>query len=480
MKEYKLFVQRIGLVGLTNILISISSIILLPILTKNFSVTDYGIWVQFMTTIVLIPNIANLGLPYTMVRFFSAEKDKEKIREGFYSIGFIIFASTVIISILLFLFSESIASLLFNGNVQVATILSVIILFYCLNYFLLNFFRTFQQMKRYSVFSLIQTYLGLSIVSYLALEGFNIEIAAIGLLVSNLVTFFLMIFFIVNNIGFKVPELKNLKEYLSFAIPTIPGNLSYWVVDSSDRYLIGILLGTVFVGYYSPAYALGNMIIMILAPFSFLLPSVLPRYYEENNLSKVNVFMKYSLKYFLLIAIPATFGLSLLSKPILMILTTSEIASNGYFITPFITISALLFGIYGITVNFLILSKKTKFIGTLWSAAAVFNILFNILLIPFLGIIGAAMVTLFTFIITLSLCLLYSAKYFKFDFDLIFILKSIIASISISLIIVFIKPVNIISILIVIIICIAVYFSVMILLKSIKEEEIEFFKNLLY
>ena len=75
---------------------------------------------------------------------------------------------------------------------------------------------------------------------------------------------------------------------------------------------------------------------MILAPFSILLPSVLPKYYDENNIEKVRIFLKYSMKYFLLIAIPSAFGLSILSKPILLILTTPEIALNGYLITPFV------------------------------------------------------------------------------------------------------------------------------------------------
>ena len=79
MSEYVRFIQRIGLVGLTNILISLSSLIFIPIITKSFTTAEYGMWAQVNTTIALVPNIANLGLPYTMVRFLSAEKDKEKI-----------------------------------------------------------------------------------------------------------------------------------------------------------------------------------------------------------------------------------------------------------------------------------------------------------------------------------------------------------------------------------------------------------------
>ena len=46
MEEYKLFIKRLGLVGLSNILVSLSAIILIPILTKTLSIQDYGVWVQ--------------------------------------------------------------------------------------------------------------------------------------------------------------------------------------------------------------------------------------------------------------------------------------------------------------------------------------------------------------------------------------------------------------------------------------------------
>lgn len=479
MKEYKLFVQKIGLVGLTNILVAISSIILLPILTKCFSTSDYGIWVQINTTVTLIPYIATLGLPYTMVRFLSAEKDKEKIKEGFYSIASIVLVSTLIVSLLLFLFSKDIAFALFNGDTNIFILVSIIVLFACLNALLLNFFRTFQQMKRYSVFLLIQTYLGLILASYLAINGFTIYIVSLGLLIANLVTFLIMILFIVYNIGFKIPNFSNIREYLSFGIPTIPGNLSYWIVDSSDRYVIGILLGTTFVGYYNPGYTLGNIITMILAPFSLLLPSVLPEYYEKDDTKKVNVFLRYSLKYFLLIAIPSAFGLSILSKPILMILTTPEIAANGYIITPFIAASAIMFGIYGIISNIFVLEKKTKFIGTLWIIAAISNLILNIILVPYLGIIGAAAVTLVAYVLALGLSLFYSLKLFKFDFDIYSVLKSIISSIIMSFAIILISPDGILNIIISIVVGFIIYSISLISIKGIEKNEIYFFKNLL-
>jgi O-antigen/teichoic acid export membrane protein len=390
-----------------------------------------------------------------------------------------ILVSNVIVTTLLFIFSKNIANLLFDGNTGVAILLPLIIFLACLNGLLLNFFRTFQQIKRYSTFLIIQTYLAVVIVSYIVIKGYGIFNATLGLLIANLIIFIIMSIFIIYNIGFKVPKFKNIREYLSFGLPIIPSNLSYWIVDSSDRYVIGILLGTAFVGYYAPGYTLGNIILMILSPFTTLLPAVLVSYYEENKINEIKVYLTYSLKYFLLIAIPSAFGLSVLSKPILLILTTPEIAINGYLVTPFVTLSALLFGIYGIIVNLLVLKKKTRITGIIWVIAAILNLCLNILFVPYFGILGAAAVTLFTYAIAFILTLYYTFKYFDFDFDFKFMLKSIIASILMSLIIILIKPNGILSIITTVLMGVVIYFLILFILGGIKKEEYKFIINLI-
>lgn len=84
MKDYILYVQRIGLIGFTNILVALGPIIMIAILTKHYSVNEYGIWIQAYTTISLISVIATLGLPSSIVRFFAGESNVNEIKEGFY------------------------------------------------------------------------------------------------------------------------------------------------------------------------------------------------------------------------------------------------------------------------------------------------------------------------------------------------------------------------------------------------------------
>jgi O-antigen/teichoic acid export membrane protein len=478
MNEHKLFTQRIGLIGITNLLLSLSGIILLPILTKNMPIEEYGIWVQISVTIGLIPAVVMLGLPYTMVRFLAAAKKREEIQEGFFSIAFIVLFTGAIASFLLFLFSKPLAASLFDNNLTIARILSLIVFIACLNSLLLNFFRTFQQIKRYSIFLFIQTYLNVALVAYFVLSGYGIFGAVIGLLISSFFVFLVMASLIISEIGIKIPKFTHIREYLAFGIPTVPTNLSSWVVRSSDRYVIGIFLSTTFVGYYSPGYTLGNMINMFFAPLSFMLPAVLSKYYDENNMNEVKTVLRYSLKYFLAIAIPSTFGLSLLSKPILTILSTPEIALQGYLITPFVAVSALLFGVYAVILQILVLEKKTKITGAIWIIAAVLNLGLNIVLVPYIGILGAAITTLIAFTFAFVLTSYYSFKYFKFDIDFGFVSKSIFASVVMSLVIIKWNPVEALNVIIVIGVCAVVYAMILLLLKGVKKEELTFFKEL--
>lgn len=478
--EYKLFVQRIGLVGVTNILVALSSIIILPILTKHFSPQDYGVWVELMVTLGLIPNIATLGLPYTMVRFLASEKNKINIQEGFYTIFWIVLLISVIIGIFIIIVSPELAKILFNNYLPASIILAFLIPVTALNILLLNYFRTFQQMKLYSLFTLIQTYFYILLVSYIIINGYNLVGAIIGYLAAQIVVCLIIGFVIIKNIGFIIPKFRNLKEYLSFGLPTIPSMLSYWIVDSSDRYIIGILLGTAFVGYYNPGYTLGLLIMMLIAPISVMIIPVLSKHYDEHNMDEVRNLLKYSLKYYLAIAIPSVIGISLLSKNLLMILTTPEIALNGFMITPFTALSALFYGLLIIFTQIIILKKETKIMGFAWLIAASFNVILNLTFIPNIGILGAAIATLISYLAALIFTISYSLKNFQFEIDKKFIIKSIVASLFMLPLIVLINSDSIINLLIVVILSAFIYLIVIILLKGISKEEIVYFRNLFF
>ena len=480
MSEYVRFIQRIGLVGLTNILISLSSLIFIPIITKSFTTAEYGMWAQVNTTIALVPNIANLGLPYTMVRFLSAEKDREKIKDSFYPMITLTFISTLVICILFLIFGRLIADALFNGSMQVLYITTAISFFACMNLMLITFFRTFQQMKRYSLFLVLQSYIGVFVSIYLTFAGYNIETVVLGLLSGYVAVFIMMGFLIVRYLGIGLGKWSNLKEQLAFALPTIPSNVSSWVVDSSDKYVIGILIGSVAVGCYSPGYALGSILLMFLSPFAVLLPAILPEHYEKGDIGEVDKYLSYSMKYYLLLTVPAAVGMSVLSKPLLYIITTPEIALGGYMVTPFVCLGAIFMGMYGITNNILILEKNTMILGKLWIVVAISNIVLNLLLVPYLNILGAAIATLLCYILAFTVTAIASRKTMRLPFNISEVLKIVIASSIMGIVVYIINPNGIIDVLISIIIGVIVYFAIIFILKGITRKEIAFFKDMIH
>ena len=478
MDEYIQFIKRIGIVGIANILISLSGLIFIPIITKNFSTSDYGVWAQVNTLVALVPNIVNLGLPYTMVRFLAAEKDKEIIKRSFYSMMLLVLASTLVMIFVFVIFSNQIAGALFDGNMQIMFIVIVISFLACLNLMLLSYFRTFQQIAHYSTFLVLQTYIGVGVCIVLTLMHYPIETVVLGLLSGYLFVFVAMAILIVRQIGFTT-KFKSLKEELKFAIPTVPNNVSSWVVDSSDKFVIGVFIGSAAVGCYSPGYALGSILLMFLTPFAVLLPAVLPEYFEAGDMDKVNTFLSYSMKYYLLITIPAAIGLSLLSKPLLYILTTDIIANQGYMITPLVALGAIFMGIYGIVNNIIILEKKTTILGYIWISVAVLNVVLNILAVPYLGIYGAGLATLVCYFFAFAVTLVYSKRYAKLPFDYKSIAKIIFSAAIMGIFVVFANPQGIVNILIVVVVSVAIYFALLLVLKGIDKKEINLIKGMI-
>ena len=478
MDEYIQFIKRIGIVGIANILISLSGLIFIPIITKSFSTSDYGVWAQVNTLIALVPNVVNLGLPYTMVRFLAAEKDKNVIKQSFYSMMALVLASTLIMIAVFLIFSTQIANALFDGNMQIMYIVTVISFLACINLMLLSYFRTFQKIAYYSAFLVLQTYIGVGVSIVLTLMNYPIEVVVLGLLSGYLFVFVAMAILIVKELGIAT-KFKSLKDELKFAIPTVPNNVSSWVVDSSDKFVIGIFLGSAAVGCYSPGYALGSILLMFLTPFAVLLPAVLPEYFEAGDMDKVDTFLSYSMKYYLLITVPAAVGMSLLSKPLLYILTTTVIADNGFMITPLVALGAIFMGIYGIVNNIIILEKKTSILGYIWISVAILNIVLNIFAVPYLGIYGAGLATLICYFFAFAVTLIYSKRYARLPFDYKSIAKILVASIIMGIFVSFANPTGIISILIVIAVAVVIYFIILILLKGINKKEVDLIKSMI-
>jgi len=474
---FKKSLKDIGIIGISQIVLSASGIILLPVISKTLGSEGYGLWSLSFVTIDLIANITALGLPLSLVRYLPAEKNKENVKEIYYSSFLLVALVNLVFAIILLIFVKPISSLLFGGHKVIFLLIIMIIPISSLISLSTNFFRGKGEMKKYSIFCIAQRLITLSLVIILLSIGVGIYGAIISVLISRITIFSITNYLIIKRIRITFPKFTKIKEMLSYGAPLISTVIFGWIVTSSDRYLISYYLDVSAAGIYSAAYSLGIIIYTLTTPVQKGLTPNLSKLYDSGNIEDVKYQLTHMLRLFLLFSIPSFFGLLAISKHALFILSRPEIAREGYLITPIVALAAIFWGSYGILYYPLILEKKTKYITLTWGIAAITNFVLNIVVIPIYGILGAAITTLIAYIVAMFVGVLYVYKFQKIDICWKYILKFLMAAISMFLVIYFYSPAGLIGLTIRIVMGGLIYFLVLYLIKGFRKEEMSFIKK---
>ena len=135
-------------------------------------------------------------------------------------------------------------------------------------------------------------------------------------------------------------------------------------------------------------------------------------------------------------------------------------------------------GMYGITNNILILEKNTMILGKLWIIVAISNIVLNLILVPYLNIIGAAIATLLCYILAFGVTAIASRKTMRLPFNRKELVKIIIASAIMGAVVYMMNPSGIVNVLVAILVGVVVYFAIIFVLKAVTRKEIGIFKDL--
>ncbi len=478
--SHKRVARDIGLIAITQVLISLGGFFLLPIVTKMLGPDSYGIWAQINVTISLLYPIALIGLHMAFLRFLAAETDEGVIREGFYSIIFFVGFTGFAISLAVYLLSDLLAVTLF-GDIQASYFVkagSFLILLTAVDLVATFYFRISRETGIYAALSLFNSFGRLILILILLVLGFGLIGVIGGIFIIMLLEILISLVLIVRRIGFALPRFTYIKEYLKYSAPITPNALIRWITESSDRFIIGFFLGVTAVGIYSAGYVIGGLIFQLMYPIQLILFPELSRLYDRLEMEAVKLYLSISLKYFLLVAIPAVVGLSALAGPILNLFTTPQFAS-GAVVIPFIALSGLLAGIYQIVINITHLVKKNQFNLFIHVLAAVSNLLLNLLLIPFVGFIGAAIATLISYTITAIVAVLFSFRYIKFKIYWSSISKSVAASGAMAGIILLIPVYSVYNLLFAVGSGMVLYVMIMVLIKGLDWRELGSLKNLL-
>lgn len=469
----KIFFQRIGLVGFSQTFVSLKGLIYLPILTRTLGASDYGVWALILVTFAVLQPFIILGLNSPILRFLSSQK-KEKIVQGVITVVILVLFTGTIASIILFLSSDIIAINILKepSAAYIIKIAAPFIILESLNTIILGSFRVFGMIKKYAAVLIIKTSLEIGLIVFFISSGFGLIGAILSLMIAAVISLIIMLFFIFSYAGVARPDFLLLKPYLLFGLPLIPITLAQFVIEISDRYVVGFFMGAAKVGIYSAAYGIGVIPLGLSTFLVFVLGPTVYDLYDKGKIDKVKMYLSYSWKYLLMLSIPSAFGLSILAKPLLLSMTTSKFVSDGIYIIPLVVVSIVFWGMEQIFGVSLLIFKRRRIFVIAFMCAASTNFILNIIFVPHYGVIAAAVSTLIAYILLAVIIGYSSRRHFSFDLHLRFIAKCIFSSIGMTLCILILNPINTVGIILSIVLGIIIYFCLLLLQKGFGKEEI--------
>jgi O-antigen/teichoic acid export membrane protein len=395
-EEYCKHTRGVLYTALYVVPLNLKGLVLIPVLTKTLDLEIYGAFVIVQTIISLLLGILNAGLESSLSRFLPVKKGTVEGAGIFYSIFCTSLAANLAVFLLFLGFCDKVGALL-GVSRTAAILIGGIIALGSIFGIALEYFRATERFGLFNLIAGARTYLEIFIVTLAAIVLRNLDAIFASMLI--VVCFFALgtVLWVLGEIG--KPEAINFHvgPYLKYSIPLIPNTISDWVINLSDRFLIGVMLGSFAVGLYNPGYALGSVILFVPTIFVTVLPPLIARLHDTGNMDTLNEIIRHTMKYFLLIAIPVFFGSLVLSKPLLTLLSKREVADQGYLITPIVVFGAILFGCARVLVPVLQANLETRLIAKAWVVAGFVNLTLNLLLLKSLGIVAAALSTAMAF-----------------------------------------------------------------------------------
>lgn len=244
-------------------------------------------------------------------------------------------------------------------------------------------------------------------------------------------------------INFRNLGKLNLKRHIKPILTIFSATLAVSIYLQLDSVMIGSIAGTEYVAFYSIANKLVRLVLVLVMALGTVMIPRLSNCLKEKNMEGYKTYANISLKYILFIAVPSTFAIFLLSKEIILIMA-GETFMQSILTMQIVSIIILIVGIaYFIGFQVLYPYNLEKYYTYAVTLAAVINFMFNYIFIPRYAQNGAAVGTVIAELVGVLMMLYFARKKLKeINFYSIENLKYFIATLIMSVVIFFLKKLN--------------------------------------
>lgn len=405
MGKFKLFIENFLVYGLGSVISRLVPLIMVPIVTFIMPNTDYfGISDMSNTAVQFGSAIAIMGMYDAMYRmFFENEDENYKKSVCSTALLFTVFISLVVF-LLMIVFKEFIAQVFFKDRqyAYVVYVSAMATLVGATNSIISAPTRMQNNRKVFLITNTVSPLISYLISIPLLMTGHYVIALPIAAVISGVTME--TAFGIMNRKWFnpKLYDKKLLKQLLMIAVPLLPNFLIYWVFNSCDRVMITNIIGLGAAGVYSVGSKLGHMSQLIYAAFAGGWQYFAFYTMKENNQVESNSKI---FEYLGVISFAATGFICAWSFELIKLLFKPDY-HNGFIVAPYLFLAPLLQMLFQVAANQFLIVKKTWPNMFILSTGAALNVVINYILIPVLGIEGAAIATLVGYAVSDIICVL--------------------------------------------------------------------------
>ena len=377
--------------GLGGLVSRILAVLLLPLYTHYLSTSDYGQIETLVALVTVLTIVLRFGISSAFFRFyFDADDDNGRrlvLRTSFwFTMAMATFGLVAVVAL-----AGPISQALF-GEADAANLVraSAVALWAQMNYEQLSsLFRVEERSVAFVIASLTNVVLTVAGTVLLVVV---LDRGPLGVIVGNftgtLVVYLALLGYRREQLGLQL-DRGLLQRMNQFGMPLVPSALLLWVTNFSDRFFLVKLTDTAEVGLYSVGVKIASAMVLLLTAFRMAWPAFAYSIESDEEARRTYAWV---LTYLVVLTTWIATALTLLSPWLVAWLTAPEFASSSRVVGP-LAFAAVSFG------GFIVLSigigraRRTQFNWVITGAAAVVNVTLNLTLIPFYGMMGAAIAT---------------------------------------------------------------------------------------
>ena len=458
--------------GLAQGLIALRELLVLPLFARFMSAEQYGLFTQLLVTTSLLLPIVTFRLLISTVRFLSPEDDRASFRRSFYSGLTWVFGAGIIVGILLALFAAGGAQLILGdaAYAEFMPMTSLLILSSVAVAYIQNYYRIVRRIKTMAVILLLQTAFEVVLIILAIYLGYGVKGAVWALVIVRISLSVILLAVVRARIGPFGFDGRALRELLAYGIPLMPNGAMMWAVNYFDRIIIVHFLGLTALGIYSASYSLAMGLKLLFSPVGFVLLPVLSRLWDKGEAEEVKRYFTYTNRYFLLLGLPASFGLAWMSQPLLTVIASSQFTTNTFLVL-WIALGILFEGVFQINVYVYHLLRQTKYVSLVLLLSTAVNIVLNVVLVPLIGLVGSAFATALTFGLMASLVLYHGRQRIHYRVQWADAGKGVLASGCMAAVLYWIPQDTLWGIVTGVTVGLFIYFLVLVLLRTFTKAE---------